>query len=313
MGTKEEVKAKANKMRIYAKSRVFVHGTRTDKFGRGVLYWTSRNHNHRLRGDLEDCNSYLLDLFEGCMTNASSEASSFLCVADLRGFQMKNRDMSFVNRMVAIAQNMLPERLGTVLVLFAPWFFWALWKIIKGWIDERTVRKVHYLGSNAKEVLSKFLEDDQIPISCGGTMPEIESEVDIWDTSLYDNEEEEEPYEEEPINEKDEKKLNEQLLKIEIEERSHLENELKSEEKKKKKKKKKSKSHKADEAVAEEPEVEVEEEAKVDEEVEAVARTTSEDAEDEAEQSAESSKKKKSKQKHHHHHHHKKRKEHEHT
>jgi len=266
-GTFEEIEPQVKKTRFF-RTNVLTASTNRDKFGRPVVYWTSRNHNSRLRGDLDDLEPYFLHLFECCIANMGEGASQFMVLVDLSGFQMRNTDLSFVNRLANVAQSLIPERLGTVFVLHSPWFFSALWKVIRGWLDERTSKKVHFLGKDYKEILNQFLDDDQLPVSLGGTMPNIESEFDIWHPPADDDDEDgqdEIPAPEEPeLDEKDEKAISEKLEKIETEQRNQVEAELKSDGKKKKKKKKSKSKGKPENLlapelpVAEEPEQEPE-------------------------------------------------------
>jgi len=239
-----EIEAQAKKMK-YFRTNVMVASPTRDKFGRSILYWTARNHNSRVRS-LVDIDPFVVHLFESCIANLGPGATQFLCVADLSGFQMRHADLSFVNKLVNTIQSLIPERMGTTFVVLSPWFFSALWSVIRGWLDERTTRKVHFLGKNHKEVLNKFLDDDQIPVCLGGTMPNIEPEFDIWQPLDGGDEEEEDEEESAPPidepqleDEGDENAMSEKLAQIEIEQRQQVEAELKAGGKKKKKRKNK--------------------------------------------------------------------------
>jgi hypothetical protein len=68
-----------------------------------------------------------------------------------------------------LLQNIYPERLGRLFVVNAPVFFTAAWAIIKLWLDQRVIDKIHILGSNYKNVLLEHVDHDQLPSFLGGS------------------------------------------------------------------------------------------------------------------------------------------------
>lgn len=68
-----------------------------------------------------------------------------------------------------LLQNIYPERLGRLFVVNAPVFFTAAWAIIKLWLDQRVIDKIHILGSNYKSVLLEHIDHDQLPSFLGGS------------------------------------------------------------------------------------------------------------------------------------------------
>jgi hypothetical protein len=46
--------------------------------------------------------------------------------------------------------------------------FTAVWSVIKGWLDEATVKKIHILGSSYKEKLLELIDAENLPIKYGG-------------------------------------------------------------------------------------------------------------------------------------------------
>lgn len=51
-----------------------------------------------------------------------------------------------------------PERLGVLIIIDAPWLFWAFWKLLTPFIAPNTVRKVEFSESNPTEApLTKFI------------------------------------------------------------------------------------------------------------------------------------------------------------
>jgi hypothetical protein len=65
-----------------------------------------------------------------------------------------------------------PELLGQAIVVNTPWFFNMIWKIVKPWLDKRTLEKVQVLGGKESEKdLQKLIDPEQIPVALGGTNP----------------------------------------------------------------------------------------------------------------------------------------------
>ena len=47
-----------------------------------------------------------------------------------------------VQHVSVMAQDYYPEALGQLLIINAPWTFATVWSIIKGWLGERTRKKI---------------------------------------------------------------------------------------------------------------------------------------------------------------------------
>lgn len=60
----------------------------------------------------------------------------------------------------SIAQDYYPEQLGQMLICNAPWAFTAVWKIVSGWLDEKTRKKIMLVGKDYKKKLAEFVDDD---------------------------------------------------------------------------------------------------------------------------------------------------------
>ncbi|KAJ3129289.1 cytosolic factor, phosphatidylinositol/phosphatidylcholine transfer protein [Nowakowskiella sp. JEL0407] len=62
-----------------------------------------------------------------------------------------------------------PERLGKFFMINAPYIFTRIWSIVKGWLDQGIIDKIHILGDDYKEVLLSHIDADQLPVEFGGT------------------------------------------------------------------------------------------------------------------------------------------------
>ena len=63
-----------------------------------------------------------------------------------------------------------------MLIINAPTFFAATWRIIKGWLDPRTAAKIEVISNRAacEKRLAEIADLDQLPSDYGGTGPSTE-------------------------------------------------------------------------------------------------------------------------------------------
>jgi hypothetical protein len=59
--------------------------------------------------------------------------------------------------------------MGKFYVINAPWGFSTVWSLVKGWLDEATVAKIHILGSSYKDDLLKQIPASSLPKYLGGS------------------------------------------------------------------------------------------------------------------------------------------------
>lgn len=65
-----------------------------------------------------------------------------------------------------------PERLGTLIVINAPFMLSYAWKIIQGFLDDVQKAKIGIYGTNPDEwrpVLFQIIDKGQVPVQYGGT------------------------------------------------------------------------------------------------------------------------------------------------
>ena len=70
--------------------------------------------------------------------------------------------------MSSIGQEYYPETLGTMFIINAPFLFSSIWSGIKIFIDKRTQEKIQILGSNYKNEMLKYVDEENIPNFFGG-------------------------------------------------------------------------------------------------------------------------------------------------
>lgn len=89
---------------------------------------------------------------------------------------MTNTSMSSVNSKVysllktvaGITSDNYPENMGTMFVVNAPFLFYGIWSVIKGFLDERTTNKVKIIGSSYQKELLLMIDADKLPDFLGG-------------------------------------------------------------------------------------------------------------------------------------------------
>ena len=59
-------------------------------------------------------------------------------------------------------------RLGKMYIINSPLLFTAIWSIIKGMLDEATVKKIEIVGSNYKNKLLESIPPENLPDFLGG-------------------------------------------------------------------------------------------------------------------------------------------------
>lgn len=74
---------------------------------------------------------------------------------------------------LSIDQDYYPERLHTLFMINAPWFFQAVWAIISPWIDPVTANKIKIVGSDYLPALRELIDDDKIPVQFGGSCENV--------------------------------------------------------------------------------------------------------------------------------------------
>jgi len=59
-----------------------------------------------------------------------------------------------------ISLDYYPEIMGKLVIVNAPFIFTGVFAIIKGWLDEKTRRKISLLGTNYMKLLLEYCNED---------------------------------------------------------------------------------------------------------------------------------------------------------
>jgi|Transcript_30591 hypothetical protein len=95
------------------------------------------------------------------------------CILDLEHLtttQLSSRALSIVKEQSFIDSLCFPETMSKMIIVNAPRFFAASWKLIKGWLDARTANKVEVISSKSvsEAKLLELVDADVLPSDYGG-------------------------------------------------------------------------------------------------------------------------------------------------
>ena len=80
-----------------------------------------------------------------------------------------------------MASDNYPETMGNLFIVNAPMMFSGIWKVAKGFLDERTRKKIEVKGGSFYKTLLEYADEEDIPEFLGGkcTIP-FPSDVGPW-------------------------------------------------------------------------------------------------------------------------------------
>jgi hypothetical protein len=161
---------------------------RTDKQGRpiyierpGKIVLDKLNKvmsNERLEQHfINDYERLMNEIFPACTEAKGELISTTFYILDLKGVSarmMCPKIWELLKIATKIGQDCYPEILGTMYIVNTPFFFHGAWQLIKGFLDEKTRKKVHLLGSNYKKELLQCVDENDLPDFLGGKLTEAE-------------------------------------------------------------------------------------------------------------------------------------------
>jgi len=68
-----------------------------------------------------------------------------------------------------VGSDYYPETMGHTFIVNAPMLFRGIWKVAKGFLDERTRNKIAVKGEKYLEFLLEYADKDALPVFLGGT------------------------------------------------------------------------------------------------------------------------------------------------
>jgi len=177
---KPEMIAFTSDMERYLKYQSIFFLPKHDRFGRSILIALPRNHNPYVR-DLELGKRTFLWTINDVILKMVAPIENYVSIIDLDGYGTRNNDWVLLKDHADFLQKYYPERMGVTFIVNAPWYIQSIWKIVQRWLEERTKRKIQFLGKNFREVLLELIPEDTLPDFLGGKYVHPPQELNMWD------------------------------------------------------------------------------------------------------------------------------------
>lgn len=156
---------------------------KTDVFGRPVYYellgkvklhklMETTNLERFLKYHITACESFRCQKLRACSVAFGRDILTTTVILDLDGLGMKHLTptvQTFMQSIFRIDQDYFPEHLGHMYIINAPFIFRSIWSLVKPLLDERTVKKISFLGSNYQQVLLEAIPSENLPRQYGGS------------------------------------------------------------------------------------------------------------------------------------------------
>jgi len=145
---------------------------------------------------IHDSERLMNEIFPACSKAKGEIVANTFYIMDLKGVtarMMGPRIWELMRIGTKIGQDYYPEILGTMFIINTPLFFHGCWSIIKNFVDEKTRKKIHILGSNYKKELLQFVDENDLPDFFGGKLtekdygPNLTNEQGPWVKATADN------------------------------------------------------------------------------------------------------------------------------
>ncbi|KAK8505584.1 hypothetical protein V6N12_038325 [Hibiscus sabdariffa] len=110
--------------------------------------------------------------FPACSIASKRHIASTTSILDVKGVGMSNFSKParyLFMEIQKIDSNYYPETLNQLFIINAGSGFRMLWKVIKAFMDARTLAKIHVLGSNYLSNLIEVIDPSNLPTSLGGS------------------------------------------------------------------------------------------------------------------------------------------------
>ncbi|PFH35608.1 hypothetical protein BESB_052590 [Besnoitia besnoiti] len=93
-------------------------------------------------------------------------------ILDLQGFSAKSinrRTIGLLRHLICISNENYPESVGHIFFINTPRLFSVVWSTLQGWLNPRTISKIHLLEGDYEAVLREFIDPASLPPSLGGS------------------------------------------------------------------------------------------------------------------------------------------------
>lgn len=140
-----------------------------DRDGRTVLILRPGMQNTTA---LDNQMRHLVYLIENAILNLPQGQEQMSWVIDFTGWSLTNNvPIKSARETVNILQNHYPERLAIAFLYNTPRIFEAFWKIVKYFLDPKTMQKVKFVypkNKDSVELMKSYFDMDNLPTELGG-------------------------------------------------------------------------------------------------------------------------------------------------
>lgn len=105
------------------------------------------------------------DRFPACSYVKGEHIETSCTILDLKGVGLGQfyKVKDYVSKASSIGQDRYPETMGRFYIINPHWGFSTVWNLIKGWLDEVTVAKIHIVGSGYEKDLVAQIPAEKPP------------------------------------------------------------------------------------------------------------------------------------------------------
>lgn len=161
--------------------KAYAHGR--DREGRPLSWIRVRLHDRNEdRAQIAAFLALMLDEALARCECAPHNAEKFSMLIDFDAFGVSNFDVDTATLLIRTLIANFPERLGRLYFVRESWLFWALWRVISVFIDERSAKKIVFLGHDFMPALLEDIDASQIPAWLGGASEYEYSPQHVFDS-----------------------------------------------------------------------------------------------------------------------------------
>jgi hypothetical protein len=94
---------------------------------------------------------------------------------------INSKTNALLKSVMGVMQDNYPENLGKSYIVNSPFVFTGVWKIVKNFLDEKTVEKVSLYSYGQEELLEAIDEDQLIDFLGGKNKMKLTDDRGLWD------------------------------------------------------------------------------------------------------------------------------------
>jgi len=127
--------------------------------------------DRQLKHLVDQYERFFRDRLPACSNKKGELVETSCTILDLHnaGISTFYKVKDYVSATSNIGQNHYPETMGHMFIVNAPYLFSTVWSLVKPWLDEATVRKIHILGKGYKNELQQYIDPANLPGDLGGS------------------------------------------------------------------------------------------------------------------------------------------------